>query len=88
MNDGYLSAECAFTYLFDAGFIYYTNWRHNTKELYYTVYFTLKGTRTSTVSFEVTVSDGIHKIPKSNIRILEKRFAMDFNNLFTDYAID
>jgi hypothetical protein len=87
MNDGYLLADCVFSFFSNAGFIHYSEWKHETKELYYTVSFFLKGARTSTVSFEVTVSDGQHKITKSIVRLLEKRFSMNFGTVFSDCAI-
>jgi len=87
MNDDYLLADCVFAYLFDISFIYYSDWKHDTRELYYTVSFILKGTRASTVSFEVTISGGNHRVTKSIIRLLEKRFAKDFNAVLLNCAI-
>lgn len=87
MNDGFLAAECAFRFLSETGFLQYTEWKHNTRELYYTVSFSLSRQRTSIVSFEVTVSDGNHKITRSSIRILEKRFNMTFNHIFSKCAV-
>jgi len=87
VNDGFLLADCVFDHLFNSGFIYSSEWKHETKELYYTVSFIRKGTRASTVSFEVIVSGGKHKVAKSIIRLLEKRYAKDFNVIFTDCAV-
>jgi len=86
MNDGFLEAGCVFEFLNNSGFIYYSDWKHQTKELYYTVSFIVKGTRASTVSFEVIVSNGCHVITKSIIRLLEKRYEKDFKTVFTDCA--
>jgi len=83
MNDGFLLAECVFHFLSETGFIHYTEWKHNTRELYYTASFFLNRQRTSTVSFEVTVSNGNHKITKSSIRILEKRYDKQFGDVFS-----
>jgi hypothetical protein len=87
MNDGFLLAECAFSFLCVTGFIHYAEWKHETRELYYTVSFILNRQRVSTVSFEVTVSNGIHKISKSIIRLLEKRYNENFDVIFTRCAI-
>jgi hypothetical protein len=87
MNDGFLLADCVFISLFDLGFIHYSEWKHETRELYYTVSFEVKGTVASTVSFEVTVSDGQHKITKSIIRLLEKRFSMNLDEIISNCAI-
>jgi hypothetical protein len=87
MNDGFLLADCAFDFLFNSDFIYHKQWKHNTIELYYTVSFFLKGTRASTISFEVTVSNGQHMITKSIIRLLEKRYLKDFNTIFVNCVI-
>jgi hypothetical protein len=87
MNDGFLLADCVFDSLFESGFIHYSEWKHETKELYYTASFILKGTRASTVSFEITVSAGRHKITRSILRILEKRFSKNFGDVFSNCAI-
>jgi len=87
MNDGFLLADCVFNLFSEIGFIHYAEWKHETKELYYTVSFIVRGTRASTVSFEVTVSDGQHKITKSIVRLLEKRFSRNFDNVFINCAI-
>jgi hypothetical protein len=87
MNDGYLLADCVFKYLSACDLIYYSNWKHDTKELYYTVSFTVRGTRTSTVSFEITVLNGNHRVTKSNIRFLEKRYSRDLNYVFVNCGI-
>ena len=72
MNDGYLLADCVFNYFFGSGFMHNSKWKHESKELYYTASFFVKGTRASTVSFEVIVSGDNHKVTKSIIRLLEK----------------
>jgi len=87
MNDGYLAADCVFNILKDLEFIYLSEWKHATKELYYTVSFVIKGTRASTASFEVIVSDGLHLITKSIIRLLEKRYNKNFNAVFSNCAV-
>ena len=87
MNDGFLLADCVFSSLVNSGFIYPSEWKHETKELYYTVSFILQGTRASTVSFEITVSNGNHRITKSIIRLMEKRFSMNFSVIFSDCAM-
>ncbi len=87
MNDGFLLADCVFDYLFTSDFIHQAKWKHDTRELYYTVSFFLKGTRAFTISFEVTVSNGQHKITKSIIRLLEKRYSKDFNTVFVNCVI-
>jgi len=87
MNDGFLLAECVFCFLSEAGFIHYEKWKHETRELYYTVSFSLNKQRTSTVSFEVTVCDGNHRITKSIVRLLEKRFSRNFGTVFSECAI-
>jgi len=88
MNDGYLQADCVFNFLIDSGFIHNAKWKHETRELYYTVSFIMKGTRASTVSFEVTVLNGNHRVTKSIIRLLEKQYSKDFNTVFLNCAID
>jgi len=87
MNDGFLLAGCVFRFLSDAEFIHYTEWEHKTRELYYTVTFFLNRQFKSTVSFEVTVLNGNHIIPKSSIRILEKRFDKQFGEVFSRCTI-
>jgi len=87
MNDGFLFAECAFRFLSEIGFIHYKEWKHETRELYYTVSFFLNRPRTSTVSFEVTVLNGNHRITKSIIRILEERFNEKFEDVFSKCAV-
>ena len=87
MNDGFLLADCVFDFFNQAGFIDYSDWKHEAKGLYYTVSFIRKGTRSSTVSFEITISDGNHRITKSVIRCLEKRFAKDFSAVFAKCTI-
>jgi hypothetical protein len=80
MNDGYLLADCVIAYLVEIGFIRQRTWKHDTKELYYTESFFITGTRASTVSFEIVVSGG-HKVTKSIVRTLERRFAQDFSRV-------
>jgi hypothetical protein len=87
MNDGFLLADCVFEFLFDSSFIHHSEWKHDTRELYYTATFFVLGTRASTVSFEVTVSDGRHKVTKSIIRLLEKRYSKDFSTVFANCVI-
>jgi hypothetical protein len=87
MNDGFLLADCVFNFLVHSDFIYYSDWKRNTTELYYTVSFILKGTRGSTVSFEITVSSGNHRVTKSIIRCLEKRYLKNFKEIFINCII-
>ena len=87
MNDGFLLADCVFDFLFSSDFIHKSQWKRDTRELYYTVSFFLKGTRASTISFEVTISNGQHKITKSIIRLLEKRYLKNFNDVFINCVI-
>jgi hypothetical protein len=87
MNDGYLLADCVFGFFSNSGFIHYSEWKHETRERYYTVSFSLQGTRSSIVSFEIIVSGGLHKITKSIVRILEKRFSLNFDTVFSDCVI-
>jgi hypothetical protein len=87
MNDGFLLAGCVFDYLAASGFIHHSEWKHESKELYYTASFIRKGTRASTVSFEITVSDGYHKIPKSIIRFLEKQYSKNLDTIFSKCAV-
>jgi hypothetical protein len=84
MNDGFLLADCVIRFLVGIGFIHPRDWKHTKKELYYTESFFITGTRASTISLEITVSDNAHKITKSIIRILEKRYARDFSQVFVD----
>ena len=88
MNDGYLAADCVFDTLNNLGFIYFLEWKHDTKELYYTVSFIIRGTRASTASFEVIVSDGRHMVTKSIIRLLEKRYERDFTVVFSNCVME
>jgi hypothetical protein len=88
MNDGYLLADCVIDCFVEIGFIHSNDWKHNTKELYYTVSFFITGTRASIISMEVSVSDNIHKITKSAIRTIERRFNKDFNKVFTECSLD
>jgi hypothetical protein len=87
MNDSFLLADCVFDFLTNSNFIYPSKWKRDTTELYYTVSFHKKETRCSTISFQVTVSDGVHKVTKSIIRCLEKRFSTSFATVFTDCVI-
>jgi len=87
MNDGFLLADCVFDFLISSGFIRHSKWKDDTKELYYTATFFVQGTRASTVSFEVTASNGQYKITKSIIRILEKRYLKDFSAIFVKCVI-
>ena len=82
MNDGFLLAGCVFDFLIASGFIYCSEWKHETRERYYTVSFLLNRPRVSTVSFEVIVSGGHHKITKSSIRFLEKKYSKNFDAIF------
>jgi hypothetical protein len=83
MNDGYLLADCVIKHLVDTGFIHASDWRHNTKELYYPVSFLIVGTRASTISLEINVSSGRHIITRSIVRALERRFSRDFTEVFS-----
>ena len=87
MNDGFLLADCAFNFLISSGFVHQSDWKRETKELYYTAHFVLNAKRTSIVSFEVTVAGGRHRITKSIIRCLEKRYAKDFHDVLVKCAI-
>jgi hypothetical protein len=88
MNEEYLSADCAFEFLFNTGFMDRKEWKLNTEQPYYNVIFFAKTSLASAVSFEISVFDGIHRIPKSNIRVLKKRFSMeDFDAVLKDCAI-
>jgi hypothetical protein len=87
MNDGFLSAECVIDYLCNLGFVQKSNWKHNTRELYYTASFHVNETRCSIVTFEVSVIHNTHLIPKSRIRTLAKLFKKDFDSVFTACAI-
>jgi len=88
MNDGFLLAECVFLFLSEIGFIHYdTKWKHETRELYYTVHFYLNKQRCSIISFEVTVSNGSHRVTKSSVRILEERFNKKFDAVFSRCVI-
>ncbi|MDR2509342.1 MAG: hypothetical protein LBC77_01715 [Spirochaetaceae bacterium] len=83
MNDGFLLAECVINYLVNTGFIYNTqNWKHKTKELYYPVSFLIADKRASVVVFEITVENGVHRIPKSRIRFIENRFSINLSEMF------
>ena len=88
MNDGYLLADCVFEALVDSGFMHNTDWKHNTKELYYTASFIIKGTRASIASFEITVSGNCHRVTKSNVRILARRHQQNFDIVFLNCAIN
>jgi hypothetical protein len=88
MNDGFLAADCVFNFLFNSDFMYHSDWMRETKELYYNVSFTVKGTRASTVSFEIIISNGNYMITKSIVRLLEKRFVKNFNEVFSRCAVD
>jgi hypothetical protein len=87
MNDGFLLADCVIKSLVKIGFIHPRDWQHTKKELYYTESFFITGTRASTISLEIIVSDDGPKITKSIIRILERRYSRDFSQLFTDCLI-
>jgi len=87
MNDGFLLADCVFRIFSEIGFIRYSDWKHETREMYYTVSFFMNETRASTVSFEVIVSDGRHQITKSIVRLLEKRFSKNFGTVFSECVI-
>jgi hypothetical protein len=87
MNDGYLLADCVIDYFSKTGFIRSSRWKHDTKELYYTVSFFIAGTRASTVSLEIVVTGGNHIVTKSIVRLLERRFSKDFGAVFTDCQV-
>jgi len=87
VNDGFLLADCVFRVFSEVGFIHYSEWKRETREMYYTVSFLLNETRASTVSFEVIVSDGHHQVTKSIVRLLEKRFSKNFSTVFSKCII-
>jgi len=87
MNDGFLLADCVFEYLVNIGFIHNAVWKHNTRELYYTASFIIKGTRASIASFEVTVYGDCHRVTKSNVRIMAKRHRQNFDTVFLNCAL-
>jgi hypothetical protein len=87
VNDGYLLADCVIDHMVKSGFIHTAEWKHDTKELYYTVSFILAGTRASTISFEITKSNNCHRTTKSIIRLLEKRFSKDFGIIFSECVL-
>jgi len=88
MNDGYLLADCVFDSLINISFIHPADWKHNTKELYYTASFIIVGTRASRVFFEVTVLNGTHRIAKSSLRLQGKRFTQNFETIFSACTIN
>ena len=83
MNDGFLLADCVIDYLVRIGFIYAAEWKHKTKELYYPVRFIMADTVGSILVFEITVENGRHRIPKSRVRLIERRFSKDLSEIFT-----
>jgi len=88
VNGGYLDADCVIRNLVKLGFIHANpQWKHNTRELYYTALFQIVNTRASIVSFEITVVDGIHRVPESTVRAHEKTFNKNFSNVFTECKI-
>jgi hypothetical protein len=87
MNDGFLEAGCVIENLVAAGFIERANWKHNTKERYYSSTFTVSGTRSSLVDFEITVTGGVHCITKSIVRILARRYRRDFTVILDTCAL-
>ena len=86
MKNSYLLADCVIEHLVDAGFIYKREWKHRTNELYYTESFFIVGTRASTISFEIVVSE-VCKITSSSLRTIEKRFLKDFNEIFINCGV-
>lgn len=87
MNDGFLSAECVINYWVQQGFIQNSQWKHSSRELYYTAIFLRAGTRATMISVEVLVDGGAHKITKSIVRTLERRFVQNFSGVFALCAI-
>ena len=87
MNDGFLLADCVIEYLVKTGFIHTSNWKHTTKELYYPVRFFIADKIASVIVFQVTVENGTHRIPKSSLRLIEKRFSKDLTEIFTSCPV-
>jgi len=88
MNDD-LIAECVINNLVRLGFIHNNQeWQHhNTRELYYPVSFYRNVAHPSTVSFIVTVKDGIHRISKISLQLLERRFSENFDTVFVECVV-
>jgi hypothetical protein len=87
MNDGFLDADGVIERLVRSGFVEPAEWKHNTRERYYDATFLLSGSRASVISLEIIVEGGVHKIARSAIRLLERRFKKDFSDILTDCAI-
>jgi hypothetical protein len=87
MNDGFLDAECVINHWIRTGFIQDSKWKHDSKELYYTEIFLLVGKRATMISIEILVDGGMHKITKSIVRTLERRFVQNFSAVFSLCAI-
>jgi hypothetical protein len=86
MNNDYLDAECVITFFFTSGFLEASNWKHDSRELYYPARF-YRSEKRSIVTLEICVIDNRHCVNKSSVRILSARYALDFSNLFSNCAI-
>ena len=82
MNDGFLLEDCVIDNLMEIGIIYKNSWEHHIKESYYHATYYTTGEHPSLISVEINIINGIRVIPKSNIRILEKKFKKDLSIIF------
>ncbi|MCL1834362.1 MAG: hypothetical protein FWG49_07670 [Leptospirales bacterium] len=86
MSSGFLLADCVIDNLVEIGFIKKSDWKDNTREFCYNVTFFLAYKQT-TVVFEITVEDGIHKVTETRLRTLECRHNKNFSNIFSECVI-
>jgi hypothetical protein len=86
MNDSYLDAECVINFFFTTGFLKKSDWKHDSKELYYPARFYHAEER-STITLEVSVLNRRHCVLKSSITVLSSRYALDFSHVFSNCAI-
>ena len=92
MNVGYLSADCVIDNLVKLGLVQKRPdwkreiWRPSIKRIYSASFWKVQQT-TSTVTFLVTVEDGIHKILASEVRFQEGVFFRKFDDVITSCKI-
>jgi hypothetical protein len=86
MNDGYLDADCVITFFFTSGFLQAGEWKHNSREIYYSARF-YHAEKKSTITLEICVINQRHCINKSSIRILSSRHSINIDHVFSECAI-
>ena len=86
---GFLDAECVVDNLVDIGFIKPApNWMRRTS-VYDAIFY--RADKIAIIKYEITVVNGVHRIPESTVRLHQKQYSeilnIDFSIVFTRCVI-